>query len=159
AGEAAARAATAGGAARDDRAHRWWWTGGRAARRWSFWGAWGRAGKFPSSAARAPGTRPSPGVAAHRSRAAGQHRSTASSVGRQVMVAPNLGQSKSQGVKSMEMTQGGRSYGGGGDSAEDNSNSGMGPTGSSRSYPKSAGSTPASTQNAPFNPQKVAVTD
>ena len=41
---------------------------------------------------------------------------------------------------------------------EDRSNSGSGPTGSSRSYPK-GGSKPGDTQSAPFNPQKVAATD
>lgn len=54
---------------------------------------------------------------------------------------------------------GGASFsGGGGDSGEDRSNSGSGPTGSSRSYPK-GGSKPGDTQSAPFNPQKVAATD
>ena len=76
------------------------------------------------------------------------------------MAAPNFGQSKSKGVKSMEMIgAGGMSgSGGGGDSAEDRSNSGSGPTGSSRSYPKGGGA-PANTQNADFNPQKTPVTD
>lgn len=73
---------------------------------------------------------------------------------------PTFGQSKSEGVKSNDRMRasGGRSYGGGGDSAEDRSNAGMGPTGSSRSYPKGS-STPGNTQSAPFNPQKAETTD
>ena len=53
---------------------------------------------------------------------------------------------KSYGIKSLPITSGGSS-------ASGNS----GPTGSSRSYPKS-NSKPSDTDNAPFNPQKVAVT-
>jgi hypothetical protein len=47
------------------------------------------------------------------------------------------------------------------DSAEDSSNEGMGPTGSSRSYPKSGPHSPppGDSQDAPFNPQKVDATD
>ena len=71
------------------------------------------------------------------------------------------GNYKSSGTKSMAMTSGGTRSGGGGDSAEDNSNAGSGPTGSSRSYPKQGNgmSLPGNTTSAPFNPQKVAVTD
>jgi len=67
-----------------------------------------------------------------------------------------FGSAKEIMKKSMDMTKGGgssRDYGG--DSAEDR---GSGPTGSSRSYPKGGG-LPATTQDAPFNPQKVAATD
>jgi hypothetical protein len=69
------------------------------------------------------------------------------------------GASKSDGVRSMEMIAAGKGGGGGGyDSAEDRSNSGSGPTGSSRSYPKGS-SKPGNTQSADFNPQKTPVTD
>ena len=71
----------------------------------------------------------------------------------------SFGKSKSYGVKPLEMISGGGSSGrgGGSDSAEDSSNAGMGPTGSSRSYPK--GGAPGDSQDAPFNPQKVPATD
>jgi hypothetical protein len=59
-----------------------------------------------------------------------------------------FGKDKGLTSKSMDMISGGS---GGG-------NSGSGPTGSSRSYPK-GGSKPADTQDAPFNPQKVSATD
>ena len=61
-------------------------------------------------------------------------------------MASAFGQSKSEGKKPLEMISPGGSSGG------------NGPTGSSRSYPK-GGSGPANTKNAPFNPQKVPVTD
>jgi len=71
----------------------------------------------------------------------------------------DLGATKQLSDRSMPMIEGGSSSGGGGgyDSAEDRSNSGTGPTGSSRSYPK--GSKPGDSQDAPFNPQKVSATD
>jgi hypothetical protein len=71
-----------------------------------------------------------------------------------------LGQSKQLSTKNLEMTKGGSGSGGGAgyDSAEDRSNSGSGPTGSSRSYPK-GGSKPSDTQDAPFNPRNVPATD
>ena len=69
-----------------------------------------------------------------------------------------FGDSKLISTKSLEMTKGGTRGGGSYDSAEDASNSGSGPTGSSRSYPKGK-STPGNSQDAPFNPQKVAATD
>lgn len=69
-----------------------------------------------------------------------------------------FGKSKSYGLKPLEMTQGGTRGGGSYDSAEDASNAGSGPTGSSRSYPK-GGSKPGDSQAAPFNPQKQEATD
>jgi hypothetical protein len=71
-----------------------------------------------------------------------------------------FGQDKQISSKSLDMIKGGSSARdtSGADSAEDRANSGSGPTGSSRSYPK-GGKAPADTQDAPFNPQRVPATD